>query len=180
MSNRPFALFLLVVLAASVVGARSVMAVDVFVKVAGIEGESTNAAHQGEIEALGIGQGVTNTVATIGGGGGGGGRPVFADVSIVKRIDRATPRLQLAAAAGQHVPTVEISFDEPGRPNFFLITLTNVLVSGVRATAGADGVTEFVTLKYAKIAWRYRVFDPSGGPGGDVDGCWDVTENESC
>jgi type VI secretion system secreted protein Hcp len=74
------------------------MASDIFAKIGDIKGESLDAKHKDEIEVLSFSWGVTTTGATATGGGGGAGKATFQDLSIVHKIDKASPLLMRACA----------------------------------------------------------------------------------
>lgn len=163
-------------------GARRIAAADdVFLRIDGIEGEATDSAHANWIDVLGLGSSVTQSTAT-GGGGGGSARAVFSDMSIVKRVDRASPKLFVASAEGKHFPRVDIEFVRPGelRRVYYAIRLTDVQITGVRTNANAtEGtVTEFVTFTFARINWTYTFFSGSG-QASQVTGGWDVAANRA-
>ena len=69
------------------------MAADIFAKLGDIKGESTDDKHKDEVEVLSYSWGVTNTAHIGSGGGGGVGRATFQDLSIVHKIDKASPQL---------------------------------------------------------------------------------------
>src|SRR5262245_18678056 len=78
------------------------MASDIFAKIGDIKGESLDDKHKDEIEVLSFSWGVTNTSPAQSGGGAGAGKATFQDLSIVHRIDKASPRLMEACATGTH------------------------------------------------------------------------------
>src|SRR4051794_28833399 len=113
-------------------------AVDFFLKLDGIGGESQNSDHKGEIEVLSFSWGVSVREAANGGGGGGGAaKATFDDLVIVKHMDRTSPALMLACSSGKHiklatfavVPAVQ---DGGGRGNMAMIKLEDVIVESVR------------------------------------------------
>jgi type VI secretion system secreted protein Hcp len=79
------------------------MAVEIFLKLAGIEGESEDAKHKGEIDVLAWSWGVSETPGSQTGGGGGAGKPQFRDLSIQKLVDVTAPLLLAATAKGSHI-----------------------------------------------------------------------------
>ena len=76
------------------------MASDIFAKIGDIKGESLDDKHKDEIEVLSFSWGVTNTGVIAAGGGGGAGKATFQDLSIVHKIDKASPLLMQACATG--------------------------------------------------------------------------------
>ncbi|MDP1804754.1 MAG: type VI secretion system tube protein Hcp, partial [Acidimicrobiales bacterium] len=81
------------------------MAVDMFLKLDGINGESRDSKHKGEIEIESFSWGASNSgsAAHAGGAGGGAGKGSMQDVSFVTRGSKASPQLFLAGASGQHL-----------------------------------------------------------------------------
>ena len=67
------------------------MAVDMFLKLDAIAGESIDKTHKGEIQILAFSFGATQSGSTHIGGGGGSGKVNFQDISFTKYIDKSTP-----------------------------------------------------------------------------------------
>jgi type VI protein secretion system component Hcp len=72
------------------------MAVDVFLKLGDIKGESKDSKHAGEIEVLSWSWGVSQTGSMGHGGGGGAGKANFSDLSVMHQFDKASPNLMKA------------------------------------------------------------------------------------
>ena len=86
-----------------------------FLKIDGIDGDSTSVQHKGEIDVQSWSWGVTQTGSSGGGGGGGGaGRAVFQDFHFVSRISKASPALFLACATGQHHKDATLTGERAG------------------------------------------------------------------
>ena len=79
------------------------MASDIFAKLGDIKGESIDDKHKDEIEVLSFSWGVTNPGSISFAGGGGVGKATFQDLIIVHKIDKASPLLMKACAAGAHL-----------------------------------------------------------------------------
>ena len=77
------------------------MAFDAFLKLEGIEGESTDRTHKGEIEISSFSWGVSNTGSS-GGSGGGAGKALLQDFHFTMPTSKASPNLMLACATGRH------------------------------------------------------------------------------
>ncbi|MCP3874696.1 MAG: type VI secretion system tube protein Hcp, partial [Desulfobacteraceae bacterium] len=71
------------------------MAYDAFIKIDGIDGESTDDKHHGWIEIIRHGMGVKQTVSTTASSAGGASaeRADFSDFSIRKYLDKSSPKL---------------------------------------------------------------------------------------
>jgi len=154
---------------------RSFGAVEMFLKLAGIDGESTDKAHPNEIVTLAFSQGVTSTITPA------GGSATFSDFSITKTVDKATPLLYLTAAQGKHISQAVLTVRNSGATpfDFYQIILTDVMISSVQSSgsAGADRPTETLTLKYAQIEWTYTPQNPDGTAGMPVVATWNLTKN---
>jgi type VI secretion system secreted protein Hcp len=157
------------------------MAVDYFLKVDGIPGESADARHKGEIDVLSFSWGVANDAPPGGGGGGGAGKAHFDDLVVVARTSKASPKLWLACASGQHLKSAVLTCRKgagKSQVEFLKITLTDVLVTSYEID-GADEETpvDQVALGYAKIATEYVAQDPTGKPQPPVKDGWDLKKN---
>jgi type VI secretion system secreted protein Hcp len=159
------------------------MAFDTFVKIDGIEGESTDEKHQGWIEALyfetEIKQKISFTASSA--GGASAERADFGDFIFTKQLDKASPKLALACAAGTHIDNIIIEICRAGtdKIKFMEYKLTNCLISKI-TTGGGDGDFPAETLKinFGKIEWCYTVQKRSGGgAAGNIAGGWSIEKN---
>ena len=131
------------------------MAVDMFLKLDGIKGESHDDKHRGEIELLSFSWGVSNSARACGAGGGGGaGKVSVSDLSIMKKIDSATPQLMEHCVSGKHISEGLITVRKAGEKplEFLKIKLTEILVSSSQSGAGgATDPVESLTLNFTKF-----------------------------
>ena len=151
--------------------------VDYFLKLDGIEGESTDAKHKGELEPESFGWGVSLAASPGRGGGGGAGKPQFQDLTFVKRTDKASPMLFLTCATGKHVKTAVLTARKAGEEQleYLTVRLGDVLVSSFQVTAvGDEPPLETVTLAYAKLEIVYRPQTATGAAGPEVKAGFDV------
>lgn len=161
------------------------MAVDMFLKIDGIDGESTDDKHKKWIEIESFNHSVSQPVSAASRTGGRtGGRADFADVAVTKTIDMATPSLYLHCSSGKHIPKVELEFCLAigDKHTFMKYTLEDVIVSSVSpsGTSAADGAKpgEQVTFAYGKITWEYTPIDNAGRPGASQRKAWDLEANK--
>lgn len=80
-----------------------------FLKVDGIPGESTDAAHKDEIDVESWSWGVANATSPATGTGGGAGKAEFADFHFVSWLSRASPPLFLACATGTKIKEANLA-----------------------------------------------------------------------
>ena len=70
------------------------MALNMYLKIGDIEGESTDQAHEGWIDVLSVSQSVTQPSSALASSGRRTSqRVIMQDFSVVKAIDKATPKL---------------------------------------------------------------------------------------
>jgi type VI secretion system secreted protein Hcp len=152
-----------------------------FLRVDGVQGDSADARHRGEIELLSWSLGLTTPVAaTSAGAAATVGRADFQPLRVTQRIDRAVPALVQIGASGRHVQSAVLSCRRPGREaaDYLKITLQDVLVSGVRLGDSADAPPGAeITLAYGRISIEYRQQMPDGSLGPAAIGGWDVRAN---
>ena len=83
--------------------------VNIFLKIDGIEGESTDQAHAREIEALSFNWSESPAPST-----SGSARIRMNDFTVQFPIEKASPKLFLACATGQHVKEAVLTARKPG------------------------------------------------------------------
>jgi type VI secretion system secreted protein Hcp len=157
------------------------MAIDMFLKLEGIKGESQDKTHKDEIHIESFSWGLTQTGVHGVGGGGGAGKVNVHDISVTKFVDKSTPELMLATCNGKHIPGGLITVRKSGETplEYLKIKLTDILVTGVQhAGAGGDLLTENLTLNFAKFNVEYQMQGKDGkASGGPVTMGWDVKQN---
>jgi type VI secretion system secreted protein Hcp len=150
------------------------MPVEMFLKLAGIDGESTDAKHKGEIDVLAWSWGLSQEGGSPGGGGGGAGRVKIENISIQKLVDLASPLLLSFSATGKHISDGTLTTRKAGKGakaggEFLLFKMSNVIVTSVQVAAAQDGnaPTESITLSFGKVEFDYKdkafKFDVTGG-----------------
>ncbi len=164
-----------------------VAAYDCFLKVDGVLGESTDDKHQEWIELLSYSHGVSQPGAgsTSGGVRRSAERCDHADFSIVKTLDKASPKLALFCCNGSHIGTVvvELCRATGDKQKYMEYRLSDVIVTVVRPGGSAQGgealPLEEVSFNYGKIEWIYTETDhKTGEPKGDVIAHWDLVANK--
>jgi type VI secretion system secreted protein Hcp len=162
------------------------MAFDAFLKVDGIPGESTDDAHADQIEVLSFSSGVsqTSSASASSGGGASSERADFQDFSIVKALDKASPKLAVACADGTHISEVVLELCRAGgdKLKYMEYKLSDCIVSSVRPGGSAQGgetlPLEEVSFNYGKIEWIYTQQKRADGTGGgNVAAGWDLEKN---
>lgn len=156
-------------------------AIDMFMKIEGIDGESQDSAHKDEIDVLSWSWGMTNSGTFHTGGGGGAGKANFQDISFTKWVDKSTPKLMEACASGATIPAATLVLRKAGGEplEYLIIRMEKVLVTSVSTggSGGEDRLTENVTLNFAQIMVKYTEQRADGGIGDIVEFGWDIETN---
>lgn len=160
------------------------MAIDVYLQIDGIKGESTDDSHEGWIECSSVHWGIRQPKSATASTGGGhtAERAELTEIVFNKIADIASPILMQTCASGRTVPKAKLEFmraDGHGvRIKYFEIELENVLIGEIRP--GIDPgelLSEHVSLKFSKVKWKYTRQKVSGGAGGNTSGGWDLATN---
>ena len=163
------------------------MAVDLFLKINEIPGESRKKGHQNEIDITSFDFGaVQHGSFHTGGSGGGAGKAEISDIRIQKEVDKSSPMLFQACAQGKHLKEVLIYSQKAGNGTtpltYYVIKMEDVIVSDIHnsGAAGGDSITESVTFNTAKVTFDYQPQSASGGPdGGKITAFYDIRQNEA-
>ena len=159
-------------------------AVDYFLKIDGIAGESQDSKHKGEIDLESFSWGATQSGAHAAGGGGGAGKVSFQDFHFVMKINKASPKLMLACANGEHIKKAVLVCRKAGKEQqeFMTVTMSDLLVSSFQ-TGGSGHAdilpTDQISLNFAKIEFEYKEQKPDGTLGGAVKAGYDLKANKA-
>ncbi|KAA5826386.1 type VI secretion system tube protein Hcp [Algibacter amylolyticus] len=128
-----------------------------FVKIPDIDGESQSKAYAREIEIYGLASLSEQLKSAQTGSGRSRARATVSPISLVKKIDAATPYLMLANLQGKFFPETTISLVNPESESqnpYLVITLKNVLISKHQIDASSNR-QEIIDLKFDKITVKY-------------------------
>jgi type VI secretion system secreted protein Hcp len=152
------------------------MAVDMFLKIDGIDGESNDAKHKGEIEVESFSWGASSPeTAGPGGGGGSTGRVAMEDFTFTTPVTRASPRLFQASVEHRRIKTALLTVRRSGgqQHDFLKVTMSDVQISEWKQGAGADVPVDQVRMSFGKVQIAYTGQRPDGTPGDTVSAGWD-------
>ena len=159
------------------------MALDMFIKIGSLKGESRDSVHKGDIDVLAWSWGMSNSGSAHTGGGAGAGKANVQDLSFTKYIDKSSPSLQLACCKGTHYDDAKLVVRKAGdKPlEYLTITLNEVIVTSVSTggSGGEDRLTENVTLNFAKVKVDYIEQTKEGGIGDKPTYTFNIAENVS-
>ena len=158
------------------------MAVDMFMKIPGVEGEARDGTHKGEIDVLAWGWGMTQSGSAHIGGGGGSGKVDVHDLSFTKYFDKSSPDLMLACCSGKHYTDAKLTVRKAGENplEYIIITMQDVIIAGITTggSGGEDRLTENVRLNFAKVKVDYTEQTQTGAAGAKPKMGWDIEANK--
>ena len=160
------------------------IAVDAFVKIDGIDGESTDDKHKNEIEVHRWVGRVENTGSAHTGGGMGSSKCYHYDFKFAKLLDKASPKLHAACSSGEHIKKAVLTIRKAGKEQqeFCKLTFSDVLVSGYKQFHDPDPKSglprDGFSFNYGKLEIEYKPQNSDGTLGGAVKGGWDVKKNQ--
>jgi type VI secretion system secreted protein Hcp len=159
------------------------MAVDMFLRLDDVKGESRDAKHKDSIEVLAWSWGMSQSGTMHSGTGGGAGKVSVQDISITKYIDKATPALTIHCCSGKHfkegVLTVrKAAGDKP--LEYLKITLKEIIVTSVSTggSGGEDRLTENISLNFAEFKSEYVPQKADGSQDSTKTAAWNIAANK--
>ena len=143
-------------------------AVDYFLKIEGIDGESQDHKHKNEIQIESWSWGETQSGAHGHGGGGGAGKVSMQDFHFVMKVNKSSPKLLLACANGEHIKSALLTCRKAGKEQqeFLKYKFSDLLISSYQTggSGGSDIVpTDQISFNFTKIEVEYYTQKPDGG-----------------
>lgn len=157
------------------------MAVDMFLKIDDVKGESVDSKHKGTIDVLAWSWGMSQSGTTHVGGGGGAGKVAVQDISLTKYVDKSSPVLMLSCCNGKHFKEAVLTVRKAGEKplEYIKITMKEVIVANISTggSGGEDRLTENLTLNFAEFKIEYVPQKPDGSGDAAVEAAWNIAEN---
>ena len=160
------------------------MAVDLFLKLDGIESESKDDKHKKEIDVLAWSWGMSQSSHAGMGGGMSAGKVNIQDFSVTKYIDKASPLLMLNCSNGATIAkgtfTCRKAGGKTGAIEYLKIHLKELLITSVSTggSGGEDKFTENVTMAFDEVKVEYTEQTDTGGGGGTTRYEWNAAKNK--
>lgn len=138
------------------------MAVDMFLVLQDISGETQDEVFAGEnaIDVLAWSWGATQQGTKHMGGGGGSGKANFQDISLTKYVDSSSTALLQYLTRGDHIPEGRLVVRKAGgeQHTYIEISLTNTIITSISTggSGGEDRLTENITLNFAEFEYQYN------------------------
>jgi type VI secretion system secreted protein Hcp len=150
-------------------------ALDIFLKLDGIRGESADELHKEWIDVLSFSWGLTTPTDSR------SGRAVFGPLSYTQLLDAAVPATFLAAASAEVIKRVTLDLVRPGedRTTFFQMDFNDVQITSLNMTGNVRSDRPEVAVKamYQKVTMRYTPRDEKGKARPPIVASWDLKQD---
>jgi type VI secretion system secreted protein Hcp len=157
------------------------MAVDMFLKLGKLGGESRDAKHKGEIDVLAWSWGASNSGTAHTGGGAGAGKVNVQDLSVTKYVDIATPEIFLHCCNGKHIDEATLIVRKAGGDplEYITIVMTDCMITSLSTggSGGEDRLTENVTINFGAVKLTYKEQTEKGVAGKAPSVGWSMSKN---
>jgi type VI secretion system secreted protein Hcp len=158
------------------------VAVDYFLKIDGVPGESADAKHQGEIEVESFSWGETNTGGGPAGSGGGAGKVQMQDLVVTMQVSKASPKLMIACATGKHHKDAVLTVRKAGKSQqeYLVFKFKDVIVTSFQTggSVASDILVDQASMRYSTIQMEYRPQKADGSLDSPVRAGWDLKKNK--
>lgn len=157
------------------------MAVDMFLRIDTLDGESEDEAHPKEIEVIGWTFAGAQTGTSAVGGGAGAGKVEIQDIEIKKRVDRASPVLYKLCASGLPLKTADLTVRKAGGTalEYMKIHLQDLIITSFKVSPEVqdDQIIETIRINFARWGVTYTPQVAAGTGDAKVAHGWDMKKN---
>lgn len=156
------------------------MAVDYFLKLGDITGESASTHHVGEIEVLSWSWGGTQTSTVSATTGSGGGKVSLSDLNLMIQFDMSSAKLLKGLTIGTHYPKATLAAQKSGASggsNYMTFDLTEVYIASLQLSASGDIPSCSLSLTYKSYTFNYFQQKADGTVTNAGTAGYDVTTN---
>jgi type VI secretion system secreted protein Hcp len=161
------------------------MAFDTFLKLTGIDGESTAVGFEKSIEVYSFSWGASNP-STVGSGASGlsAGKVSISSFNVMKKSETSSAKIFQSCATGQHIDSATVSMRKAGgtagQVVFLEYKFTDVLIESVQwsgSSGGDDTPTESLSIAFGKVEITYNKQDSKTGKASVAgQASWDLTK----
>lgn len=157
------------------------MAQDIFIKFDGIEGESQDFTHKGEIAILSWDWSVSQRSTMHSGSGGGAGKATVHDLHFEHYIDKASPNLLQYCLTGKPVSKAVLTIRKAGGSplEYLRITLHELIITAIQPVGyhTMRAPREEVGLSFSRVNVDYTLQNAEGNPAGTISMGYDIKAN---
>jgi len=140
------------------------MAVDYFLKLDGVEGESADSNHKNEIQLMSWSWGASQVSSVAGTGGSGAGKADLSDFSLMTYFDKATPKFFKSIGLGTHIGSGTLSAVKSGAQGkpYLKVDFAEIFVTSLQISGSSEVPTVAISFTYNEIKIDYSVQDEKG------------------
>jgi type VI secretion system secreted protein Hcp len=155
--------------------------VDYFLKIDGVPGEAGDAKHKDEIQVLSFSFGESQAGTMAFGGGGGAGKVQMQDFHFMMNVNKASPKLFLACASGEHIKNAILTARKAGKDqqDYLKVTFTDLMVSSFQTNGDAHANSlpvDSISLNFAAIEVEYKIQNKDGTLGATTKAKYNLKE----
>jgi type VI secretion system secreted protein Hcp len=160
------------------------MAVDYFMKITGIQGESQDSKHKNEIDVLSFGWEAIQPGTFAQGSGGTAGKVAMSELQFTMQTCKATTELMAACASGKHIEQAILycrkATGDGGQEEYMTWTLSPVIISSYQTGGSKDAEIpiDSVSLNYGKVKVEYKMQTEKGTLQAGTPFGWNLEKNE--
>ncbi len=156
---------------------------DYFLKLDGIQGESQDKTHKAEVQIESWSWGATQSGSASAGGGMGSGKVQMQDFHFVMHVNKASPKLMLSCAVGEHIKSAILTCRKAGKEQqeYLKVTFTDLMVSSYQVGGSGSNVLpmEQISLNFTKVEVEYKEQKADGTLGGAIKAHYDMKQQVS-
>lgn len=158
------------------------MAVDMFMKIDDVKGESADDSHKDEIDILSWSWGAAQTGSSQIGSGSGAGKAAVQDLTFHMHVEKSVPVLLGMCLTGKPFQQAQLTIRKAGGSplEYVKVIMTGGLVSNVSfAGSGSDVQSVTVSLNFSKMEFHYTPQAADGTAMADVTTTYDQSKNKA-
>ncbi len=160
---------------------------NMFLQIDGIQGESQDPDHAGEIDVLAWSMSAHHSAGRLppndqaaGGRGGGSSVADVQNMSVTKYVDKSSAKIQQACSQGTLFKEAKLTVRkaDSSRLEYVTIDFTDLIFTSVQIngpTADEERLTENVTFNFRKVSVEYTPQLPDGTQGETILLDWDAS-----
>jgi type VI secretion system secreted protein Hcp len=140
------------------------MAVDYFLKLDGVEGESSDANFKNQIQLMSWSWGASQVSSVAGTGGSGAGKADLSDFSLMTYFDKSTPKFFKSIGLGTHIGSGTLSAVKSGSQGkpYLKVDFAEIFVTSLQMSGSSEVPTVSISFTYNEIKIDYSVQDEKG------------------
>lgn len=160
-------------------------AVDLYLKLEGVTGESKDKDHTGELELQSWSWGVANQGYFGQGTGGARGKGTVQEITVIKHVDKSSVELFKRSLTGEHIPTGKLTaYKAAGdgkRVAYLKIELKKIYITGLNASGSGGEIvpTESMSMNFEEFKYIYTPQKDDGSPDAEVTFAYNLAAHEN-